>query len=96
MTTPRGFLALQAEHGHEITLKTRGEENVFTLQSNNPALPLAKLKEKFRLEAFNDFHARAGRGTGPHSRGPGGGGGRPGIEARRAERLYCDFDRFAR
>ncbi len=55
------LLALQAEHGHEITLKTRGEENVFTLQSNNPALPLAKLKEKFRLESFNDFHARAGR-----------------------------------
>ena len=53
------LLALQAEHGHEITLKTMGEEHVFTLQSNNPSLPLAQLKRKFRLESFNDFHARA-------------------------------------
>ena len=55
------LLELQAKHGREITLTTLGEEHVFTLQSNNPSLLLAKLKEEFRLESFNDFHARAGR-----------------------------------
>ena len=55
------LLELQAKHGREITLTTLDEEHVFTLQSNNPSLPLAKLKEEFRLESFNDFHARAGR-----------------------------------
>ena len=55
------LLELQAKHGREITLTPLGEEEVFTLQSNNPSLPLAKLKEEFGLESFNDYHARAGR-----------------------------------
>ena len=57
----RRLLDLQAKHGREITLTTLDEEHVFTLQSNNPSLPLAKLKEDFRLESFTDFHGRARR-----------------------------------
>lgn len=51
--------ALQREFGRRVTVEALTEEHVFTLESNDPAWPVARLKERFGLENFRDYHARA-------------------------------------
>jgi|DewCreStandDraft_5_1066085.scaffolds.fasta_scaffold01784_19 beta-ureidopropionase len=50
---------LQRELGSRVTVQAFSEENIFTLESNDPAWPLARLKAHYGLENFHDYHRRA-------------------------------------
>ncbi len=52
---------LQRELGHRVDVEALTEEHVFTLESHDPAWPVARIKEHFGLENFRDYHARAAR-----------------------------------
>jgi hypothetical protein len=52
---------VQARLGAGVTVEAFSEENVFTVESHDPAWPLARIKQEFRLENFRDYHARATR-----------------------------------
>jgi predicted amidohydrolase len=53
--------AIQMKYGSRVTAVAFSEEHVFTLASNDPALPLAALIEEFGLETFRAYHKRAER-----------------------------------
>jgi len=53
--------AIQRRYGGRVTAVGYSEENVFTLESNDPDLPLAEIAREFGLETFRDYHARAER-----------------------------------
>lgn len=50
---------LQAELGRRISLRSYSEEHLFTLESNDPSLPLDRVISQYGLETFRDYHARA-------------------------------------
>lgn len=50
---------IEAEMGPMVTLRCSDEERYFTLESNDPELPLALVKARYGLESFRDYHARA-------------------------------------
>jgi predicted amidohydrolase len=50
---------IQTQYGTRVTTVGYSEENVFTLESNDPALPLAAIVAEHGLESFRDYHARA-------------------------------------
>jgi predicted amidohydrolase len=50
---------IQTRYGARVTAVGCSEENVFTLESNDPALPLDAIAAEFGLESFRDYHARA-------------------------------------
>jgi predicted amidohydrolase len=50
---------IQTSYGARVTAVGYSEENVFTLESNDPALPLADLVRQHGLESFREYHARA-------------------------------------
>lgn len=53
------LLRVQAEMGDSVTATAFSEENIFTLESNDPQWPLARIKERYSLENYRDYHARA-------------------------------------
>lgn len=50
---------LQRECGRRVTVEAFTEEHVFTVESHDPAWPVARLKEHYGLENFRDYHLRA-------------------------------------
>jgi predicted amidohydrolase len=50
---------VQQELGHRVSVRALTEEHVFTLESNDPAWPVSRIKTHFQLENFRDYHARA-------------------------------------
>lgn len=50
---------LHRELGHRVNVEALTEEHVFTLESNDPTWPVARLKEHYGLENIRDYHARA-------------------------------------
>ena len=55
------LLEIQTRYGSRVTAVGYSEENIFTLESNDPALPLAAIVAEYELENFRDYHARATR-----------------------------------
>jgi predicted amidohydrolase len=51
--------AIQLRYGGRVTAVGYSEENVFTLESNDPAVTLADIVREYGLESFRDYHARA-------------------------------------
>jgi beta-ureidopropionase len=50
---------VESEMGDRITVKSFGEERFFTLASNDPDWPVARIARHYGLEAFRDYYARA-------------------------------------
>jgi predicted amidohydrolase len=53
------LLRVQAEMGDRVTAVGYSQENIFTLESNDPEWPLARIKRHYGLENFRDYHARS-------------------------------------
>jgi beta-ureidopropionase len=53
------LLRVQRELGDRAQAVGYSQENIFTLESNDVKWPLARIKERFGLENFRDYHARA-------------------------------------
>lgn len=53
--------AIQLRYGPRVGAVGYSEENVFTLESNDPDLPLAEIAREYGLETFRQYHARAER-----------------------------------
>jgi predicted amidohydrolase len=53
------LLRVQTELGDRVRAEGFSQENIFTLESNDPAWPLARIKTAYGLENFRDYHARA-------------------------------------
>lgn len=47
--------------GDKVTIHTYSEENVFTIESNDPAWPISRICEEFGLMSYKDYHAEATR-----------------------------------
>jgi beta-ureidopropionase len=50
---------VESEMGDRVTVKAFGEERFFTLASNDPDWPVARIATHYGLEAFPDYYARA-------------------------------------
>jgi beta-ureidopropionase len=50
---------VQLELGSRARVEALTEEHVFTLESNDPAWPVARIKTEYGLESFRDYHRRA-------------------------------------
>lgn len=50
---------LQQAFGQRVSAQAFTEEHIFTVESNDPSWPLARIKEAYGLENFRDYHARA-------------------------------------
>lgn len=50
---------LQLELGRSVRVEALTEEHVFTVESDDPAWPVPRIKERFGLENFRDYHRRA-------------------------------------
>jgi beta-ureidopropionase len=59
---------IQLRYGGRVTAVGYSEENVFTLESNDPELPLAEIVREHGLETFRAYHARAERVQDEHRR----------------------------
>ena len=57
----RKLADLQRQLGAAVTVEGFSEENGFTVESNDEAWPMARIKQEFGLENFRDYHARATR-----------------------------------
>ncbi|CAN5753266.1 hypothetical protein BH10CHL1_BH10CHL1_34820 [soil metagenome] len=55
------LLRVQTELGASVHAEGFSQENIFTLESNDPAWPLARIKATYALENFRDYHARAAK-----------------------------------
>ena len=52
------IVTVQRELGSRITLTTYDEESRFTIESNDPSLPMDKIIEKYGLVTFREYHGR--------------------------------------
>ncbi len=50
---------MQLELGSRARVEALSEEHVFTLESNDPAWPVTRIKTEYGLESFRDYHRRA-------------------------------------
>ena len=50
---------VQLDLGHRAEVHALTEEHVFTLESHDPAWPIARIKAEYGLESFADYHRRA-------------------------------------
>lgn len=50
---------VQLDFGQRAQIEAFTEEHVFTLESNDPAWPVARIKAEYGLESFTDYHRRA-------------------------------------
>ncbi len=55
------LLRVQTELGDRVHAEGFSQENIFTLESNDPAWPLTRVKATYGLENFRDYHARAAK-----------------------------------
>lgn len=51
--------AIRAALGDKVTIRVFSEENVFTLESNDPAWPISRICEEFGLMTYKDYHREA-------------------------------------
>jgi beta-ureidopropionase len=54
------LLQILDELGDRVTITAFDEERYFTLESNDPEWPLSRIKSRYDLENFADYHSRAG------------------------------------
>ncbi|MBO4299748.1 MAG: carbon-nitrogen hydrolase family protein [Clostridia bacterium] len=47
--------------GSKVTIRAYSEENVFTVESNDPAWPIERIEREFGLMNYKDYHAEAAR-----------------------------------
>jgi hypothetical protein len=52
---------VRARLGRAVRVEHYTDEGYFTLESHDPAWPVARIAREFGLETFRDYHARAGR-----------------------------------
>lgn len=52
---------VQRDLGQRVSVQALSEENVFTIESNDPDWPVARLKQHYELENFRDYHDRSTR-----------------------------------
>ena len=50
---------VRLELGSRARVEALTEEHIFTLESNDPAWPVARIKTEYGLESFRDYHRRA-------------------------------------
>jgi predicted amidohydrolase len=50
---------IQLELGSKVTVEALSEEHVFTVESEDPAWPMERIKTEYGLESFRDYHRRA-------------------------------------
>lgn len=50
---------VESEMGDRVTVKAFGEERFFTLSSNDPDWPVARIARHYGLEEFREYYARA-------------------------------------
>ncbi|HEX4214975.1 MAG TPA: carbon-nitrogen hydrolase family protein [Candidatus Dormibacteraeota bacterium] len=53
------LIEIERELGPGVTIDALSQENVFTVESNDAAWPLSRIKERWGLENFRDYHRRA-------------------------------------
>ncbi|RTE10670.1 carbon-nitrogen hydrolase family protein [Paenibacillus whitsoniae] len=53
------LLDIQSRLGSKVSIESFSQENVFTLESNDQAWPMARIQEEFQLETNRDYHMRA-------------------------------------
>lgn len=52
---------IRRELGEKIVIRAYSEENVFTIESNDPAWPMQRIKERFGLMTYREYHEEATR-----------------------------------
>lgn len=52
---------IRAALGDKVTIRSYSEENVFTIESNDLAWPIARICQTFGLMTYRDYHAEATR-----------------------------------
>ena len=50
---------IRAKLGEGVTINTYSEENVFTIESNDPLWPISRITSEFGLINYRDYHAEA-------------------------------------
>jgi predicted amidohydrolase len=53
------LLEIQRRLGSDVIIESFSEENIFTLESNNPEWPIERIVKEFELEIFRNYHKRA-------------------------------------
>lgn len=53
------LMRIQLELGSRAHVEAMTEEHIFTLESHDPAWPVARIKSEYGLESFRDYHRRA-------------------------------------
>ncbi len=51
--------ALRKALGDKVTIQSYSEENVFTIETNDPAWPISRICREFGLMTYADYHAEA-------------------------------------
>ncbi len=51
--------AIRSALGDKVTIQTYHDENIFTIESNDPAWPMERIKKEFGLMSYADYHAEA-------------------------------------
>ena len=52
---------IREELGKKVTIRAYSEENVFTVESNDPEWPIPRIEREFGLMNYRDYHAEATR-----------------------------------
>lgn len=47
-------------YGNRVSIRTWGEEGIFTIEANEPGLSVDEIKREFERERFPEYHARLG------------------------------------
>jgi len=50
---------LRRELGDKVTIKVYSEENIFTVEANDPDWPIERISKEFGLMSYKDYHAEA-------------------------------------
>ena len=53
--------AIRAALGRQVEIVNYSEENYFTLESHDPAWPVARIAREHQMETYREYHARATR-----------------------------------
>lgn len=62
------FARIQRDFGDRVTITGFSEENIFTLESNDPEWPVARIKQEYGLENHREYHADATHAQELHQR----------------------------
>lgn len=53
------LLDIQSRLGSKVLIESFSQENIFTIESNDQAWPMARIKEEFKLETYKEYHQRS-------------------------------------